>query len=671
MKDTGGQMAIFIALIFQILFVFFAMIVNIGLTVHDKINLQNSVDLAAYYAASKQAEILNAIAHVNYQIRQDYKLLAYRLRVIGGIGYEGHPSHLAYRAAVKEEPWTLPVDGNTFYADQPAICIGHEMWKGTGSNENLCRSQLNRIPALPRLPPGPPFIPTYGINLQASEATEAARRAITEKCKLSAVLNWYYAATINLAFKLDVARRRAVISALARAVAEQGFKDLDGLSVKDGTKKTLDKNLTIANRQSQGKFILYNSLSTDVSAETGMPPWLQPIFIEYSIPYVYHAASGSGACTNNVAELMNTAVVPPGVSDPSGNLTGFILNPPTPSSDLFPIRGVEKNPWWMAYVGVYAETAPRKPFAPFGAPVKLTARAFAKPFGGRIGPWETKGWSPNSPSSDRLAPSVDDLAVPRIDRLQRTGDLRLDRKFFPNYSKYPGDKFGLTSTLALAHGREVLNRQFTLDIGDYDLPLSNLLRPETGDGDPIALKPNTQDGGPLRQAELAAIAPDLFDVTYYSVDTNYYYYLNKALIQTSRRLFTPDLGYQKQAQKPFTVSDQIAVAILPFFNTNIPGDPRFYQTQVADHTLTGWTQNTEADYSFPSDKFGRCVSKIEGNSPLNPGNCAVGGRTGYSVKLISLDYINSAGHKLGGENQATSTLLARPTESADLMGPAN
>ena len=56
-------MAIFVALIFQVLFVFFAMAINIGLVVHDKINLQNSVDLAAYYAASKQAEVLNVIAH--------------------------------------------------------------------------------------------------------------------------------------------------------------------------------------------------------------------------------------------------------------------------------------------------------------------------------------------------------------------------------------------------------------------------------------------------------------------------------------------------------------------------------------------------------------------------------------------------------------------------------
>ncbi|MFN9066527.1 MAG: pilus assembly protein TadG-related protein, partial [Bdellovibrionales bacterium] len=45
-KNKKGQVAIFIALLFQVLFLFFAMVVNVGLLVHHKINLQNSVDLA-------------------------------------------------------------------------------------------------------------------------------------------------------------------------------------------------------------------------------------------------------------------------------------------------------------------------------------------------------------------------------------------------------------------------------------------------------------------------------------------------------------------------------------------------------------------------------------------------------------------------------------------------
>ena len=64
-KGERGQVALFIALIFQVLFIFFAMVINIGLLVHHKINLQNSVDLAAYYGAMKQAEMMNVVAHMS------------------------------------------------------------------------------------------------------------------------------------------------------------------------------------------------------------------------------------------------------------------------------------------------------------------------------------------------------------------------------------------------------------------------------------------------------------------------------------------------------------------------------------------------------------------------------------------------------------------------------
>ena len=59
------------------------MSINVGLVVYDKINMQNSLDLAAYYGASKQAEVLNAMAHINYQMRQNWKLLTFRYRILG------------------------------------------------------------------------------------------------------------------------------------------------------------------------------------------------------------------------------------------------------------------------------------------------------------------------------------------------------------------------------------------------------------------------------------------------------------------------------------------------------------------------------------------------------------------------------------------------------------
>src|SRR4051794_6394598 len=114
--NERGQSAILVAMMFNVLFVFFAMGINVALVVHDKINFQNSTDLAAYYAASKQAEILNAIAHENYMIRQSWKLLAWRYRVMGTIGMIDnafvHPSHSGNVSDTLYQP-----------AQQPSTCM--------------------------------------------------------------------------------------------------------------------------------------------------------------------------------------------------------------------------------------------------------------------------------------------------------------------------------------------------------------------------------------------------------------------------------------------------------------------------------------------------------------------------------------------------------------------
>ena len=83
LKSERGQIAIFMVFVFQVLFILLGMTINISMTVYDKINFQNSLDLAAYYGAKKQAEVLNAMAHINYQMRQNWKLLSWRYRILG------------------------------------------------------------------------------------------------------------------------------------------------------------------------------------------------------------------------------------------------------------------------------------------------------------------------------------------------------------------------------------------------------------------------------------------------------------------------------------------------------------------------------------------------------------------------------------------------------------
>ena len=180
-RHQKGQVAIFVALIFQVIFVFFALLINVGLLVHHKINLQHSADLAAYYGAMKQAEGLNAIAHVNFQIKQAWKLLTWRYRVLGTFGFtngnNGQSQIFPYEYRSGGFLWNalnansnLSTNGNDNFRcaslqlpngtqlgvqDIPFFCIGHAGFSSWPSGESNCRlscsdfSQASLIATLP------------------------------------------------------------------------------------------------------------------------------------------------------------------------------------------------------------------------------------------------------------------------------------------------------------------------------------------------------------------------------------------------------------------------------------------------------------------------------------------------------------------------------------------
>lgn len=75
--NKKGQIAILIALAFGLIFLLIAMVVNIGFLVAAKINLQNSVDMAAYAGAAQQARYLTEIGKWNYEMRRNYKAMSF------------------------------------------------------------------------------------------------------------------------------------------------------------------------------------------------------------------------------------------------------------------------------------------------------------------------------------------------------------------------------------------------------------------------------------------------------------------------------------------------------------------------------------------------------------------------------------------------------------------
>jgi hypothetical protein len=458
MRNRKGQVALFIALIFQILFLFFAMVINVGLLVHHKINLQNSVDLAAYYGAMKQAENMNALAHINYQVRQSWKLLAWRYRMIGTAGdFSEHPLDKRNKSLTlypgRADTDDINAVAQPFY-DAPAFCATYVPFKPMPSGENTCRDLKNQsgvsLFTAPSIYAG---FQNFSRNIQAF--TDVMRNNALARCRYFGGYNYKLLAQYVVAYNIDQADRMLLIAAISRGMSKSttDFYDIDGDSVTDGVQKTLENNLTSANRSSV-QFKVYNSLGADGCnnpSDSRQPAkWLVPIKIAPAFNYIDTVCTNAGI-DNKGKQLASPKLFWPEEvrKDASHPLYGdidqlsqFVGLRPNIEDPYNYSMGVEKNPWCMAYVGVSATSTPSIPFSPFG-PVTLKARAFFKPFGGRMGPWYEKQW-PSSSEKSSGGGKTDKNLPPRIFDTTNIGNAN-DPTRAANYSRFVGDEFGLKS----------------------------------------------------------------------------------------------------------------------------------------------------------------------------------------------------------------------------------
>ena len=662
LRSQNGQAAIFVALMFNVLFVFFAMAINVALVVHDKINLQNSTDMAAYYAAMKQAEVLNVIAHENYMIRQSYKLLAWRYRVLGIMGY--------YKAPTPKHPVWSGELGEVVYppATRATVCITFRpTWLDAPENESLCNTENLRIPALPQVKVIAGFL---GINHAIAQLSKQLRMQFNLQCDRFGAANWWFAASIMHAFRIDQRNRKQIIYALAKSLSKDSgdgdFLDLDGNSVLEGAKQTFVKNLTYANRLSfengGGKFKMMNSM-----AGLDATSWLKEIKVSPAM--LYTDVEDNEACNSivrpaselplrQVARDLLYAGTPAGFA--VGNLPDWRVDSILSDSDFQFSLGVEKNPWHMAYVGINATTNPRQIFFPFGDGIKMVARAFAKPFGGRIGPWYMSRWQKGAETSE--GELTDPLVAPRVGS---GGSLTMspnDPRRLPNYSRFPGDTLGLTTKLALnsLEGMKSVAIAF-----DYYKNIKEDMGALGSGNDILPWDFQNNKAPDIRNFEIAALAPDLFDITYYSIEPNftknYWERLNanKTAFQIPFDVpVRPDLGFSA-AQNTYSVQEQMA------------GTPHSYQRPEAfyyirqkAHLLTSWLAGPGAfnyDVDESMSNFGKCTLPDDQLKYPTPGSCAAGGgRTGYSVKLISRDALVSGQHKIGGPDAGPGAILNPP-----------
>lgn len=159
-----------------------AFIINIGLFVKAKINLQNAVDAGAFSGAAVQARMLTKIGYLNWEMRNVYKEWMFKYYVLGNLNIQNveNTASAVDRMNFRMQPDPNVVAGN---ADDvynfPSVCLHYE-----GVPTNVCRRYA--LPGIPR------FEPTdlVGIDETTSSFIDAIVREKSDDCSKRSRLNF-------------------------------------------------------------------------------------------------------------------------------------------------------------------------------------------------------------------------------------------------------------------------------------------------------------------------------------------------------------------------------------------------------------------------------------------------------------------------------------------------
>ncbi|AUN97005.1 hypothetical protein C0V70_02565 [Bacteriovorax stolpii] len=159
-KSNRGQLSIFMGVTLLLVMGMLAFIVNVGLFVKAKINLQNAVDAAAFSGAATQARQLSNIAYVNWEMRNTYKEWMFKYYILGQMGLvKGVNNNLSDNVLssntrvnyILKTPnadvsgSNLGSGGNAYDKyNVPTICIHNN------SSNDICT--LYNLPGIPRFP---------------------------------------------------------------------------------------------------------------------------------------------------------------------------------------------------------------------------------------------------------------------------------------------------------------------------------------------------------------------------------------------------------------------------------------------------------------------------------------------------------------------------------------
>jgi len=384
-----GQVAILFALVFTFMFVLFAMVVDFGHLVNNKINLQNSADAAAYAGAAWQAQALSRLGQVNYRLRQNVKELAMRAQV----------THLRHNARFPRgsQNW----NGNGAPPNvEPFICQQAHGYRGLSglkykADTNLCE---NASPSTGGLPPivVPPVIASWdpfavAIAAQIRKIADASK----QECAAAALDNRRLVEHLINVYTQRSRFHAGQVRQLESWINEVGGGNAESLDhpIARTAFTTARNNLTLANR---------DEFKMEILTPTGGEyVRLNEQIMRASLFFVNFNVEGEG-CVGR-----------PSFLDFDNMSAAF-----------------NKDQTIVTYFAVKLSSRPRMLFMPQrwidAAFPQLEAFAAAKPFGSRVGP---------DVAADQLVP------VPN-----RPGNNNRS----VNFSFRPGDNLGIMNTKIMA-----------------------------------------------------------------------------------------------------------------------------------------------------------------------------------------------------------------------------
>lgn len=431
-KNEKGQLSIFLSVLLILVFTLIAFVVNVGLFVKAKINLQNSIDSAAWSGAAVQSRQLTNISYLNWQMRNVFKEWMFKYYILGQISNpKSHKTSISGAPGdgvdfrLRKFDAASTSEGDLY--NLPSTCIHF------GSTHNVCA--VYQIPGLPRF--------KVQALANVSEFFEAAvdSFAQTKGRNCSDRSNYNFAAAMSYAYSTGQVRMEDVpavaghrtgawIKAMELAFRMRNLEyivnrpplneicvggcanTVQNLSSADATQQN-----SINERPLKAFMAAYKGISggnfkdedgfsntlkiTELSpnAFNASPTSLSGFLIPSNSNY--HDGGGSPLVKyylDLIPEIINYATFFTTFASKTGNLAELgIPEAGTVTTDAscassktaLPvpgyILGFLKNPQIITYYAIKGEANYTGLLNPFG-PVNMKVYAAAKPFGGRIGP---------------------------------------------------------------------------------------------------------------------------------------------------------------------------------------------------------------------------------------------------------------------------------------------